>query len=185
MVEALRFIYPGVQVNDYLVFDNHGKGVGVIGHGHQTDAWDMPGCSFLGKLVTSLGSAVRDISFGEWKIGVKDASKTDEVWKFSSYPNVMDELNLWLGVNAQLGNLDEVRLFKSMKKELHAGLDLTGPLVFLGHTHTPLAGPKAPHNEGRWLQYVNSGCCIFHRMITGIEWDGSLDPNLRSSSRIS
>ncbi len=50
--------------------------------------------------------------------------------------------------------------------------------VLLGHTHVPLAAPVAPRNEGRWWRYANSGCGIFHRMITGLEWDGTLNPAL-------
>jgi hypothetical protein len=178
MVEALRYFYPHIQVHDYVVLENNGNGVGVIGHGHQTDAWDMEGCSFLGKVVTSLGSAVRDISFGELKIGITDEKKTNSIWNFDSYPNIMDELNPWLGVNAQLGNLDEVRLFRAMKKTWKTGENLWTPFVLLAHTHVPLAAPIAPHNEGRWWRYANSGCGMFKRMITGLEWDGTVNADL-------
>jgi hypothetical protein len=177
MVEALRHFYPSIQVHDYIVFDNDGKGVGVR-HGHQTDAWDMPGCSFLGKVVTSIGSAVRDISVGEWKPGIYPQEKTDQIWDWPHWPNIMDELNPWLGVTAQLGNLDEVRLFRSMKKTWQTGKDLWSPWVILGHTHVPLASPIAPHDEGRWWRYANSGCGIFRRMITGLEWDGTANADI-------
>jgi hypothetical protein len=178
MVEALRSFYPGIQVHDYIVFENDGKGIGVIAHGHQTDAWDMEGCSFLGKPVTSLGSAVRDISLGEWKPGVTDEEKTNSIWNFEKNPNIMDELNPWLGITAQLGNLDEVRLYRAMKKKGLTGPEAWMPFILLGHTHTPLAAPIAPHSEGRWWRYANSGCGMFKRMITGLEWDGTANANL-------
>ncbi len=178
MVEALRYFYPSILVHDYIVFENDGKGIGVISHGHQTDAWDMEGCSFLGKPVTSLGSAVRDISLGEWKPGIADEEKTKSIWNFETNPNILDELNPWLGVTAQLGNLDEVRLYRAMKKKGLTGPQAWMPFVLLGHTHVPLAAPIAPHSEGHWWRYANSGCGMFKRLITGLEWDGTANANL-------
>lgn len=176
MVEALQHFYPSIQVHEYVVFDHDGKGIAVIAHGHQTDAWDMEGCSFLGKPVTSLGSAVRDVSFGEWKPAVSGEDTMKKIWDFGTFPNTMDELSPWLGVNTDLGNLDEVRLFRAMKKKHWTGPHDWVPYVFLSHTHVPLAAPVSPHGDGRWWKYTNSGCGMFKRMITGIEWDGTQDP---------
>jgi hypothetical protein len=85
----------------------------------------------------------------------------------------MDELSPWLGVTTALGNLDEVRLFRAMKKKNWIWPYDWVPYVILSHTHVPLAAPLSPHDDGLWSKYVNSGCGMFNRMITGIEWDGT------------
>lgn len=57
-----------------------------------------------------------------------------------------------------------------------------GPWVLLGHTHVPLKAPSHPETGGIWRKYINSGCCIFDRMIRSIEWvfgDDMVEPEVR------
>lgn len=187
LVEMLRRIYPGVDVADYIVLDDNGTGTGVICHGHQTDSWNQPACSFLGKFVTSFASAVRDLPFVEWNVGVPSSETTSKLWG-SQALDEMGEVSPWFGINTDLGSLDEVQLFHAFHKiwghpyPVLGSLD-AGPYLILGHTHGPLAKAGDPNNWFHWERYFNSGSGIFHRMITGIEWDGTADPS-RPSIRL-
>lgn len=187
LVGMLRRVYPGVDVADYIVLDDNGSGVGVICHGHQIDSWNQPACSFLGKFVTSFASAVRDLPFVEWNVGVPSPETTSELWDGRPLDE-MGEVSPWFGINTDLGSLDEVQLFQAFHKiwgypyPVLGSLN-AGPYLILGHTHGPLAMPGDPNNWFHWERYFNSGSGIFHRMITGIEWDGTADP-FRPSIRL-
>lgn len=180
MVSALGRVYPGINVYDAIVLqaDEDINGVAVITHGHQTDAWNMPGCSFLGKITTSLGSALRDLSFGEWTPGLPDASKTDKLWNWRNdnqddRPNKLDQVSPWVGINTDLGSLDEEGLFGGYQRTYPSG---GGPVVILGHTHAPLSQPHSSQG-GRWDRYYNTGSAgMFANLVTGVEWDGTVDP---------
>lgn len=148
-------------------------------HGHQTDSWSSPACSYLGKIVTSLVSAVRDVSYGLWNPGVPKPSDTNEVLS-GSHIDEMSSVNKYFGVNTGLGSLDEVQLFDAFYKQWGSGqvessLNV-GPYLLLGHTHNPLDRPGDPRNYTRWDRYFNSGTAIFHRMVTCLEWDGRSNP---------
>ncbi len=75
--------------------------------------------------------------------------------------------------------MDEVLLFQACRQRWGqpADTDLDGgPWLILGHTHIPLAAPRHPSGAGRWTRYVNCGSGITHRLVSGVEWDGSDDP---------
>ncbi len=88
-------------------------------------------------------------------------------------------MSRWLGANRDLYSLDEVLLFDAFRRhdDLAIGEDLDqGPWLVLGHTHLPLAHPVDPGSRATWARYANSGAGVFFECVTGLEWDGSIDP---------
>src|SRR5688572_19071804 len=179
MVDALNRIMPGVRVEEYLVIENAGTPIALIAHGHQTDSWNNEACQLVGKGITNIAFLLRDLGFGEWHLFMPDEDTSTALW--SSSPNTLGEVYEVIGANADLGSLDEVDLFhvfqevSGQSKSDSRSLD-TRPYVFLGHTHGPLSEPCHPSERARWRTYVNSGCGIFKESLTGIEWDGTQDP---------
>lgn len=189
MQKGLQQVFPGLQVNDYIVLEEaNGRGVALIAHGHQTDAWNQGACAFLGRITTSIASAIRDLPFAPENLGVPDPKFTDKLWRSvlenqtSLANDTLDQISPF-GADTDLGSLDEVTLFEAFRKIWGGALgDVAGPWVLLGHTHTPLWKPSDPESKGVWQRYVNSGCCIFNRMVTAIEWafaEGMAEPEVR------
>ncbi len=183
MQAVLRRMFPGLQVADYIVLQEpNGRGAAAIAHGHQTDAWNYGACSFLGRTTTSLASGLRDLPFIPSSLGVPDKTVSDALWN-SGGMDLLDQVGPF-GADPDLGSLDEVALFESCRRIWGgAGPDIAkGPWLLLGHTHVPLWKPANPETNGVWRRYVNSGCCVFSRMITTIEWvyqDGMAEPEVR------
>lgn len=186
MQEGLRHHLPGMTVADYILLKDGTQNIAVIAHGHQTDAWNHGACSFLGRVTTSMASGVRDLGFGVKSklplLGVPKQEDTQRIWDAVA-SDQLDQVGPF-GADTDLGSLDEVALFDSFRKIWRnwGGNIEGGPWVLLGHTHVPLKEPSNPETGGIWRKYVNSGCCIFDRMITAIEWvfaDAMAEPEVR------
>jgi hypothetical protein len=178
LVEDLRqIVYPDITVADFILLAEGQQTSGLIAHGHQTDAWNSGICSFLGKITTSLNSALRDISFLDWNKGVPQPDETKGYWDGQN-KNELSDVSRWVGVNSDLGSLDEIELFGELRDEWGNGQGSleSGPYVILGHTHEPKVQPGDPRNYDQWRRYWNTGCGMFYHMVTGVEWDGTADP---------
>jgi UDP-2,3-diacylglucosamine pyrophosphatase LpxH len=185
MVTALNYVYSSadIDVYEYIVLEDGGEAIGLICHGHQTDSWNNEACSVLGKSVTTtFMSLLRDISFGEFRRGIPSREDTEDLWWGVPGSNELQEVPPLFGVNSGLGSLDEVDLFHTFQEVwtawgAHDFDSLSeGPRLILGHTHNPHVSPYHPLHKAAWRRYWNSGCGVFYKAITGIEWDGTTDP---------
>lgn len=172
VVDHLRAYHEGVDMFDFLVLDHADQPVAVLAHGHHTDSWNAPFRAGLGRMSTSMASAVVDAPFLSANPGTPDLSESTRLLA-GTHTDVLTVLNPMLGFNRELYTIDEVLLFQAF--EQHFGDD--PPLLLLGHTHLPVSRPSAPRAEdGRWTNYLNSGDGVHHELITGLEWDGVSDP---------
>jgi hypothetical protein len=181
MVAALGEVHEGLEVVDFLVFDDDATqpavAVGIATHGHHVDGWNAPWMSGLGKLGTWMGAALLDAPLVD-NPGMPAPSETDTLLG-GRLPDVLTRVNRWLGANLDLYSVDEVLLFDAFRA--HGGHPVgaaieDGPLLLLGHTHLPLSRPVEPATRASWERYFNSGSGIYFECITGLEWDGSTDP---------
>jgi hypothetical protein len=165
-------VFPGLEVTDLLVFDAPGGPVGVAAHGHHTDPWGAPASAGLGRLGTWIGSALNDAPFISSAPGTSGPDATHDLLA-GRRTNRLLTVRSRLGADG-LDSLDEDRLYRAFRREF--GDDL--PIVLFGHTHRPLASPVAPTDPHEpWPTYFNSGSGVHHSMVTGIEWDGTDDPD--------
>jgi len=184
MVDALGAVHEGLAVVDFLAFDaadpdggGHAVPVGIATHGHHVDGWNAPWRSGLGKLGTWLGSALLDAPLVD-NPGMPAPSETDTLLS-GRLPDVLTRVNYWLGTNRDLYSVDEILLFDAFRADAGQPATATfedGPLLLLGHTHLPLSRPVEPATRASWERYFNSGSGIYWECITGLEWDGSADP---------
>jgi hypothetical protein len=176
---ALADEFPGLAPTDFVVLEHLGTPVGVVFHGHQTDAWNGPGVpNNIARFTTSLGAALHDQVVVGLAPGLPTAADSAHLLEGRAR-NRLTRVNGLVGANTGLDSMDEVLLFESFRRAWGAEgeLDLEpGPWIILGHTHIPLAAPFHPRDGGRWHRYRNAGSGITHRLVTGVEWDGTADP---------
>jgi len=172
-------------VHDFLLLRDGadpGATVGVVSHGHHTDAWNAPLRAGLGKMGTWLGSALLDVPVSD-NPGLPDRDETDRILG-GKLDDVLTRVSRRFGANREQFSLDEVLLFDAWRAAWP--VDDTAPddpaaapdepwLVF-GHTHVPLRAPLDPASRRAWSRYANSGAGIFYECVTGVEWDGRDDP---------
>jgi hypothetical protein len=107
------------------------------------------------------------------RLGVPTKSAGEKVWETTA-ADEMDQVGPFGADLPDFGSLDEVAIFEAFRRVwggVGPGID-AGPWVLLGHTHVPLTAPCHPESKDAvWRRYVNSGCGIFPRMVTSIEWD--------------
>jgi len=183
VVARLRRHLPVTTVYDALVLDGPAGAVGVVLHGHQTDAWNLPGRDLLGKFATWLASAVVDAPFVRTTPGLPGPEAAAALVG-GRQPDRLMPVGRHLGVNGALYSLDEVRLWDAWRRRFGfsgAAGERRGPALVLGHTHVPLADPVAPGADpadpsGAWWAYLNSGCGVLPEVVTAVEWDGTVDP---------
>jgi hypothetical protein len=176
---ALAEHLPGLVPCDFAVLEHGGEAVGLVFHGHQTDAWNGPALpNHIARFTTSLGAALHDQCAVALAPGLPTPGDSRHLLEGRAR-NRLTRVNGLLGANTGLDSLDEVLVFESIRgawgRPGEPDLD-AGPWVILGHTHIPLAAPAHPVDGGRWLRYCNAGSGITHQVITGVEWDGTLDP---------
>ncbi|MFN8040213.1 MAG: hypothetical protein U0Q07_13460 [Acidimicrobiales bacterium] len=176
----LAEVHPGLDVLDALVLDGPDGGVGLVTHGHHTDAWNAPGRAGLGKLGTWLGSTVGDAPFTGGNPGRPTADATRRLLS-GEQPSTLTEVSTLFGANRHLYSMDEVVLHDAWT----AHFGDAGPWLVLGHTHLPLDRPADPRGRRSWDRYVNAGCGVFHGMLTAVEWDGAAGPGDGSAPAVS
>ena len=170
----------GQRVVDHLVLTRPDNPVGLVTHGHQTDAWNAPGRDRIGKLFASWGSALHDLPFVGTEPGIPPPSATVALLGGRA-PNQLLSMLPLIGADLDAQSLDEVKLCRALRDTPVGRVWLV-----LGHTHVPLKQPidaSGPPNASP-ARYVNSGAGILHRSVTAIEWDGSRladrgEPSLR------
>lgn len=176
---ALEDHFPGLVPTDFVVLEHQGVPVGVVFHGHQTDAWNGPAVpNNIARFTTSLAAALHDQVVVRLSPGLPTAADTAHLLEGRAR-NRLTRVNGLVGANTGLDSMDEVLLFEAFRKAWShdEGLDLDeGPWLILGHTHIPLAGPFHPVDRGRWRRYRNAGSGITQGLVTGVEWDGTGDP---------
>ena len=169
MQPMLDVYYPGIKVNDYCTLENvNGKETEVIiAHGHQSDMFNMPMCSFAGKAMTNLASVVHELSLGKFNKFTK--SKEDWMAEFMStgFENKLQEIDL-LG----LSSFSEYNLYKDL--ESIYGDSTTQPYLILGHTHNPKDDALIPYymfkENWNWDEYSNSGTVgMWEGIVIGLE----------------
>mgnify|MGYP001157964996 CR=1 FL=1 len=154
---------------DFITLDDErGTMTALIAHGHHTDGWNAPGRDRLGKFSTWLGNTIIDTPGLTLPEGLPPAGVA-ELLRAEGPRDRLIELHPLIGATTDYDSLDEELLFASMRRER-----LLDTWLILGHTHVPMQGPGSRFG-GRWDRYVNGGSGIGERLITGIEWDGSLD----------
>ncbi len=184
VVDRLRRHLPGVAVWDVLVLDGATQPAGAVLHGHQTDAWNLPGRDFLGKFCTWLASALVDAPLVRATPGMPDLEQAATL-RSGHLPDKLTSVGRWIGVNLDLYSLDEVRLLDAWRRWFGGGPGpgtSDGPVLVLGHTHLPLVDPLVPDvdaatPDASWAGYVNSGCGVLWEAVTCVEWDGTDDPD--------
>ena len=159
----------GQRVVDHLVLAGRDAPVGLVTHGHQTDAWNGPGRDRIGKLFATWGSALHDLPVADSEPGRPPPSATAAVLGGRATIQLLSMLPL-IGADLDSQSLDEVKLCRALRDSPAGRVWLV-----LGHTHVPLMQPtdlSAPPNASP-ARYVNSGAGILHRSVTAVEWDGS------------
>ncbi len=174
----LRDVHPGLDVHDFVVVRATSAGddatnVGVVTHGHHTDAWNAPTVSGLGRMGTWLGSALLDAPFGA-NPGMPDAEETERLVS-GRLGDLLTRVSRRVGANREMYSLDEVLMYDGWRRRWPVDA-ADEPWLVLGHTHLPLTRPLDPETGGEWTRYANSGAGIFFECVTGIEWDGRDDP---------
>lgn len=175
---SLGELFPGLEPCDFVVLEDDGVPVGIVFHGHQTDGWNGPVFpNLVARVTTSLASALHDLPGEGLTPGLPGPAVTRQLLD-GRVRNRLTRVNGLTGATIGFESLDEVRLFEAFRR--HAGgadgSDLDGgPWVILGHTHIPLAAPEHPVDGGRWWRYRNGGSGITHGLLTGVEWDGTVD----------
>ena len=180
VVDRLAEVHPGLDVVDALVLDGPTGGVGLVTHGHHTDAWNAPGRAGLGKLGTWLGSTVGDAPFTAGNPGRPTGAETRRLLG-GEQASALTEVSTLFGANRSLYSMDEVVLHDAWTSRF--GDD--GPWLVLGHTHLPLDRPVESRGRRSWDRYVNAGCGVFHGMLTAVEWDGAAGPGDGSAPAVS
>lgn len=176
---ALARVYPGLSVVDAVVLQAGDVPVGLVLHGHQTDAWNSPVVpNLVARFTTSLAAALHDQPVESLAPGLPGPEISRGLLA-GRVRNQLTRVNGLTGATLGLDSLDEVLLFEACRRRWGrpgaADLD-EGPWLILGHTHIPLAAPDHPGGIGRWARYVNGGSGITHRLVSGVEWDGSQSP---------
>jgi hypothetical protein len=175
-IRALWPALPGVSVVDFVVLESGGAPIGVVFHGHQTDGWNGPATSNrIARFTTSFASALHDQTLVPVQPGLPGPAATSRLLERGT-GGQLTRVNGLTGATIGLESLDEVLLFEACRVRWGGAArgDLRdGPWVVLGHTHIPLAAPTHPVDGGRWWRYRNGGSGITHRMLTGVEWDGT------------
>jgi hypothetical protein len=183
--ELLDRHLPAAPLVDFVVLESAGTPVGLVFHGHQTDAWCGPAVpSRIAHFTTWFGSALHDLPFAGLTPGLPTPAATGALLAGRAR-NRLTRVNGLVGASAGLESLDEVRLFEACRRRWGRSgeRDLDGgPWVVLGHTHLPLAAPEHPGDGGRWRRYRNGGSGITPGLVSGVEWDGTadaLDPHVQ------
>ncbi len=169
MVRALGRYFPGIGVDDFIVFDGPSGAAGLVAHGHQTDAWNAGACAFLGRLTTSVVSAVNDVLPDSKELGVPGADSV-KLWDGQG-GNTLTDVSPLIGVTLATDSLDEPILHGTYGETF--GDD--GPWLILGHTHAPRIDAWDDDRNHNWARYLNDGAVLFPQMLTAVEWDGSAD----------
>ncbi len=175
----LRSEFPDLEPCDFIVFDVDDDSVAVLCHGHQTDSWNGPGMSAIGKITTSVGTAVCDIPFTDATPGMVEPEFSEDILDGRATDHLR-AVNPMLGVDSDFYSLDETLLYEAFLDRwgTKGSDDLDdGPILILGHTHVPLEEPYDPDTHGEWMRYFNSGSGITPELVTGLEWDGVEDPS--------
>lgn len=184
VVARLRAHLPDVEVWDVLVLDGDAGAAGVVLHGHQTDAWNLPGRDFLGKFCTWLAAALVDAPLVRATPGMPDLEQAAKL-RDGHLPDRLTAVGRFIGVTLDFYSLDEVRLLDSWRRWFGGGPGpgtAEGPVLVLGHTHVPLIDPLLPEVDpagpsASWEGYANSGCGVLWEAVTLVEWDGTSDPD--------
>lgn len=175
---------PEVPVLDHLVLADGDHPVGLVTHGHQTDPWNLPAADALGKVMTWIASALLDAPWTAVRPGIPAVEESEAILE-GTQPDRLMAVDGRLGVNRDLYTLDERDLLGACRRRWGRGGDGPGleggPYVLFGHTHVPLIEPLVPgagadDPSARWVRYANSGSGVTWELVTGLEWDGSLDP---------
>jgi len=178
VLDALRKVHPGIDVHDFLVLDGPAGALGVVTHGHHTDAWNAPGIDAVGKVGTWAASVIADLPRIGRELGVPSAATTASMLD-GLHRSALTTVSSTFGANLELYSVDEVRLFDAFAARWGAD---GGPHIILGHTHLPLVSPVTPDGSRTWSRYLNAGSGVGHGMVTGVEWeldaDGAPQPRL-------
>jgi hypothetical protein len=169
MVDALGRYFPGIGVDDFIVFDGPSGPAGLVAHGHQTDAWNSGACSFLGRFTTSVVSAINDVLPDAKELGVPGADSV-KLWDGEG-GNTLTDVSPLIGVTLATDSLDEPILHDTYVDTFGDG----GPWLILGHTHAPRIDAWDDDTDDNWARYLNDGAVLFPQMLTAVEWDGSAD----------
>ena len=171
MVAALGRYFPGIGVDDFIVFETPAANpIGMVAHGHQTDAWNSGACSFLGRFTTSVVSAINDVLPDSKELGVPGPASV-ELWDGVG-TNTLTDVSPLIGVTLATDSLDEPNLHDTYVDAF--GSD--GPWLILGHTHAPRIDAWDDDRDHNWARYLNDGAVLFPQMLTAVEWDGTADP---------
>lgn len=184
VVDRLRRHLPEVEVCDVLVLDGDAGPAGAVLHGHQTDAWNLPGRDFLGKFCTWLATALVDAPLVRATPGMPDVEESATLLGGRLHDR-LTSVGRRIGVTLDFYSLDEVRLLDSWRRWFGGGPGpgtTAGPVLVLGHTHLPLVDPLVPDVDpsaprASWANYLNSGCGVLWEAVTCVEWDGTDDPD--------
>jgi hypothetical protein len=171
VVGALGRYFPGIRVDDFIVFDAPSGPVGLVAHGHQTDAWNSGACAFLGRFTTSVVSAINDVLPDSKELGVPGADSV-KMWDGEG-GNTLTDVSPLIGVTLATDSLDEPILHGAYVDSFGGGAD--GPWLILGHTHAPRIDAWDDDSDGNWARYLNDGAVLFPQMLTAVEWDGTAD----------
>ena len=170
--DRLHFHLGIFPIGDYVAMRSRsGQLIGVITHGHHTDAWNAPSRDNLGKLSTWVAGTLVDVPKMRAPEGLPPREATDLLIS-GRMPDRLITVNPVFGANSSYDSLDEELLFDTV---VAAGFE--DLWVLMGHTHSPVASPVSRNGE-IWTRYLNSGCGIIDGAITAIEWDGSGDEPL-------
>lgn len=165
--ETLRDHLGHIPIADYLALDGDDhRLVGVACHGHHTDGWNGPDRDWLGKVSTWMSGAMVDFPLIPAPEGLPPTTATIAATT-AGLRNRLIEVHPFFGANTNYDSLDEEILFKGLRDD-----DLLDCWLFMGHTHSPVAGPTSRLGN-RWERYFNSGSGVTPTMVTAIEWDGT------------
>lgn len=175
LVEVLRRLLAtspearrAFDVHDYLVVEGPNGANGLIGHGHQSDSWNSPACSFLGRTTTSIVSAINEVVPDAYEMGVPSWKDSHKLWVEGANNNLTGIGPF--GADLDTNSLDEQHLHDTYREQWHG---VEGPHLILGHTHAVRQDPFDPDRRDYWPEYLNDGCGISSHTVTAVEWDGS------------
>lgn len=172
-VAELQRWLPGVAVWDVVVLTEGDRAAAVVTHGHLPDSWNAPGRNRPGKFAGVWASALYDAPWVSARPGVATPTESEALLDGTD-DNRLVAVNPVLGAGLDLFTTDEVLLARSYRLHWPEDGSDPAPLLVLGHTHAPRLDALGPGGR-RWHEYLNGGCGVHHRLVTGIEWDGTGD----------
>lgn len=163
MEPIIQLFYPGIVVNDYCTLERQdtGETEAILAHGHQSDIFNTPMCSFAGKALTNFASIMHELTFGAWNMFSTSKEDWEKEWNDKGFSNELTEMNL-----LEFVSFSEYDLYKGVENIY--GNSPSQPYLILGHTHHPKDDAGIPswmyREQWNWDKYSNSG--------TGGMWEG-------------